>query len=101
MNFIQVALAEVLGERVLIIYFLQDHQCVPSGLMVTIWASVLKISRFINFLLCCLILPFPRSPSRGPLEFTKSYSVNSNFRAFRLVPVTRNILGYSGDVFVR
>ena len=33
---IQAALAEVLGERVLIIPFLQDHQSVQCGLMVTI-----------------------------------------------------------------
>ena len=40
----QVALAEVLGERVSIrIYFLQHHQCVPCGLVVTIWAGVSKV----------------------------------------------------------
>ena len=39
----EVALAEVLGERVLIISFLQFHQGVPSGLMVTIWAGVSKV----------------------------------------------------------
>ena len=39
-----VPLAEVLGERVSIrIYFFTDHQCVPCGLVVTIWAGVSKV----------------------------------------------------------
>ena len=92
-------LAEVLGERVLIIYFRLFLQCIPRGLVVTIrtgasnipslilggtfFSSLLFLSfcfrfvfflviavlfcffRSINFLLYCLIEPFPRSPSRG------------------------------------
>jgi len=41
-NFKQVALAEVLGERFLIIYFQRFSQCVPGGLVEKLWPGALK-----------------------------------------------------------